>query len=781
MFVSNSFQLKTICLALVSCFACQWSQVSYAQQTTEEGNKQERTKEQQEKTREQRAKMMPEERAKAVEEMRRKFQQTKNIESAPASQSAGTTQKVVVQGKQNETEQRRISVAGKIIIGRDELDRMGDSTIGESMKRLPGVTMGGRPGRGGDVRMRGMGGGYTQILLNGERAPRGFSMESITPDQVERIEVMRGPVAEFSTQAIAGTINVVLREEFHPKDIDLKMAMGFEQDRTAPNISLMMPWQLANWNVALNGTLNRNGQHDRSSSHKDEILSDGTIRLSQDQRDESQRSSSSINFAPRFSTRLENGDSLNFQPFLQSSRSRGNTQSELTQTPVFLAPYAKSTSSSESNSNFLRINGNWQHRFEDGARLNMRLGGGLMRSESQSQRFQYNKEGVLLNTISDQNDTRDNSMTQGGKYTRPWGEDQTISFGWDLEGSNRNQVRTSLDNGSPQFIDSGDNLEASTRRMALFAQDEFDINAHWSAYAGVRWEGIRIQSEKGQYKVENTSSVINPIAHAVYRIPGWGKDQVRMSLTSSYRAPNLNDIIAVPTISPLNGPTRPDRTGNPDLKPESSRGIDFAFEHYLNSAGIMSANFFVRSIDNLIRRRTQEVMTTNGLRYVSSPLNIGKASVRGIELEAKFQTQEYFPNGPAFDVRSNYSRFWSNVDGIAGPNNRIDQQPTQTANFGIDYRSQALPLTLGGNINWTPAYQTQSSETQLNQTGMRRQLDLYALWKFNPNLKVRFSANNMQAFDSVNGSSILIQDVNYVQSSRARTYTVFNLRLEMKL
>jgi iron complex outermembrane receptor protein len=105
-------------------------------------------------------------------------------------------------GRASDMDERRNSVAGKQIYGREELDRNGDSNLGDVLKRLPGVTLGGRPGRGGDVRMRGMGSGYTQILLNGERPPAGFSMESLSPDQVERIEIMRGPVAEHSTRRL---------------------------------------------------------------------------------------------------------------------------------------------------------------------------------------------------------------------------------------------------------------------------------------------------------------------------------------------------------------------------------------------------------------------------------------------------------------------------------------------------------------------------------------------------------------------------------------------------
>ena len=62
--------------------------------------------------------------------------------------------------------------------------------------------------------MRGMGGGYTQILIDGQRMAPGFSLDSIAPEQIEKIEIMRAPVAEFGTRAIAGTINVVMRSDF---------------------------------------------------------------------------------------------------------------------------------------------------------------------------------------------------------------------------------------------------------------------------------------------------------------------------------------------------------------------------------------------------------------------------------------------------------------------------------------------------------------------------------------------------------------------------------------
>lgn len=631
--------------------------------------------------------------------------------------------------------------------------------------------------------MRGMGSGYTQILINGERAPRGFSMDSLSPDQVERIEVMRGPVAEYSTQAIAGTINIVLREEYRQKDVELKLSGSVEQGRAAPAISITYPGQIGALSYALSASVFRNRQHDQSATHIQEQGQDsqGQIKLWQDLYDETYRQSSGIQFAPRLNFRFESGDILMLQPFIMNSRSDSLTSASLLQMPDAAALYATANSAGHSVNSFARGFGSWQRKLSDNSKLNIKFGGGLGRMESSSLRRQFDARGKLLDTISDLNNTRDNSANIGGKYTAPLGEMHTLAAGAEIESGSRSQTRISLDNGQPQFVESGDNLNANTRRLELFVQDEFDMNTSWSAYAGLRWESIRTSSTSFAHAVDHSSTVWSPILHSVWRISGSSKNQLRMGLTSSYRAPALNDLIALPSISPVNGPTRADRTGNPFLKPEMSRGLDFAFEHYLNRAGIMSANLFVRSIDDLIRRRTEQVMTSTGMRWVSSPVNVGHAMTRGIELEAKFQLQEFFPDAPAMDVRSNYSHFWSRVDDIPGPNNRLDQQPNQTANFGLDYRPTGRSVRVGGSVNWTPAYATRSSATQINFAGLKRQLDAYALWKFNPALQLRLSANNLLANEALSASTVTAGGSTFAQYNLSRTYTSWSLKLEAKL
>ena len=711
---------------------------------------------------------------------------------APAPLKTGKAdQKVVpqvtVQGSRaNDTETRRLSTAAKMVFGREELDRNGDSNIGEILKRLPGVTMGGPPGRGGGgVRMRGLGNGYTQLLVNGERPPAGFSLESLSPDQVERIEVMRGPVAEHSTQAIAGTINIILREGYQQKDVQLKLADGIEQGRHAPNVSLTAPYKFGKLSVLLNGSIGAQHQHDDSETFNEDRLLDGTLKRQQDIESQTSRRSSNLHLAPRLSYKFDNGDTLNFQPFAMASRSSGDSRATLDQpytAPGYLQPeYALAQGSSESEFAFFRGFGNWLHRMDAGAKIDVKFGFGAGRNKNSSLSKQFDASGTPTKRFDNSDEGRQHGVSSGGKYTAPMGKGHLLAAGWDVEWQRRSQSSSALLNGQPQFAGSGDSLDADTRRVAMFVQDEWDVTAQFSTYLGLRWEGIRTTSSSYSNDVRNTSSVWSPVLHGVWRIPGHEKDQVRASLTQSYKAPQLNDLIAAPAYATVNQPTTPDRSGNPNLKPELAKGLDIAYEHYLGKSGILSASGFVREIDDLQRRALILRGTPTGPRWLSTPSNVGHARTSGIELEAKFQLAELMQDAPSVDFRANYSHYWSKVDGIPAPDNRLDGQASQTANIGLDYRMKGVPLTFGGSYNWTPYTATQVSVSERTTTGIKRQSDIYALWKLNPATQLRVSANNLAADDYLTGRVVTAGNMAYSAATAARTFTTWTLRLERKM
>ncbi len=168
-------------------------------------------------------------------------------------------------------------------------------------------------------------------------------------------------------------------------------------------------------------------------------------------------------------------------------------------------------------------------------------------------------------------------------------------------------------------------------------------------------------------------------------------------------------------------------------------------------------------------------------RWVARPRNVGDAVAQGVELEAKFRLDALAAAAPPVDVRGNLAFYRSRVSSVPGPDNRLDQQPRMTANVGADWRLRALPLTLGANLNWNPAYDTRLSETQTAFQGSKRVVDLNALWVFDPALQLRLSASNAAPLDYVTAGSVDTPTERETARGVARSYTNWQLRLEMKL
>lgn len=713
----------------------------------------------------------------------------------PPEKSANQLETVVVTGNNSEVEARRRSTASKIIIGREEIDKFGDSTVGEILKRLPGVTTQGAPGRGGPPRMRGLGGGYTQILIDGEPSPRGFSLDDLTPDQIERIEVMRAPTAETGARAIAGTINVVTRGGYSKRLNDVRLGLGLEHGSRLPMVSWTRNDTMGSFNYNFNLSANqweRGSDGLRQSVSVNEVTGES---ITTSEASQSHFLRKSLHATGRLQWRDERGNTLVLNPMWIVSSGGGEGASQLEQTGG-IAPYSHTQQSSEGSFSTGRLGGQWTYRLGAGGNINARFGFGQTHWNSQVHRQNFDvRPGVngLTETSADQ---RDRSLTSAVKFTRTLDNEHSLVLGSEFDMNRRVEAATTLQNGETPLSDFDGNLQARSTRAALFVQDEWALTPQWALHAGVRWEGILTRGSvaENQPEVSHRSSVTTPLVHAVWRPAPNSRDQVRMSLTRSYRSPDLQNLISRPTINSMfagRGPNEeihPDRAGNPGLHPELAGGLDVAIERYLSGGGMLSANVFVRRIDNLMRRVTalETVSWADVPRWVSRMQNIGSASTRGIELEAKFRLSELVEGAPKIDLRANASVFSSKVDGVPGPNNRLDQQPDGTLNLGGDYRLAPWPLTVGGGLNWTPAYVTQMNAQQESRIGRKRGFDAYALWTLSPALQLRVSANNLAPLGYQTGSTLqslnaLGQGMHTVTESLTPSYTHWQLRLEWRL
>ena len=714
---------------------------------------------------------------------------------APAASAVPLDRVEVKSVRPSDLEERRQSTAAKIIVGRDEIERYGDTTLSEVLKRLPGVTLQGRPGRGGNIRLRGLGSGYTQILLDGQRIPPGFSLDSLTPDQVERIEILRAPTAETGARAIAGTINIITREGFNKHINDLHLTAGLENGRLQPHVAWTRnepvgPF-IVNTSLSLFGVDHDSGSTTTTLDHS---LSDGNVSL--DQRDVGivREKRHGVHLSGRLQWRAESGlDSVTLLPLLLHGIGTTRRSGTLTQAVGAQPPaYDQSATDGDVSYTLLRLNGHWNHRFEAGGRLEGNLGLGQTRVLNASLRREYSA-GTLTRTLDDHGDTLDRNLLLGGKFVRSLVGDHSLVAGVEGEANRREEQRQT--NDPALLANFGDNVQASALRLAGYAQDEWNATPQWALHAGLRWEGITTRGasgENGSTDQVNRSGVWTPLLHAVWKPEPESRDQVRLSLTRSYRSPTLQSLIGRPSINNRNPapgsntPTQPDRAGNPALRPELATGIDIAVERYLAGSGLLSVNVFHRRISNYMRSQTmlEAVSWSPGQpRYVSRPQNIGAAMTQGVELEAKFRLSELVADAPKIDLRTNASVFRSRVKAVPGPDNRLDQQPGYTANFGADYRVPGWPLTIGGNLNWTPAYDTRVSEIQTAYQGRKLVIDAYGLWVFNPNWQLRLTASNLNPRDYLTAGSVddLGANLRETSTTTAPTYLNVQLRLEIKL
>ena len=698
---------------------------------------------------------------------------------APTRAPGSKLDRVEIMGKQGDNDLRRRAQIAKQVYGREELDKYGDNNVADVLKRLPGVTM-----QGNAPRMRGLGSGYTLILLNGDPAPPGFALDQLDPAQVERIEVTKGPTANQSAQAVAGAINIILKEAPKSSQRDLRLGLGYSVDRPTVSggytlgekwggLSLSFPISLFEWRNQNEATVLRNTPG-----------LDGLPARS-DQRDTQFNFGRGFNLGPRVNWKISDDETLTWQSFLQKGQWNNRT-SYLRQT-LQGQPSFDDDGAYQGGWQNVRSNLQWVNHFTGTDRIELKAGFSSSMGSFDGQTF---RQGSVQRSVLA--DNADLSATQAGNYSHLINDEHSLTVGWDLEWRQRDEKRAVTEKGVPQIAEfEGQPFGARIERQALYLQDEWEINKQWSTYLGVRGERIATRSQGNATTLANTSTVVTPMWHLNYKLDPAAKDIIRGSITRSYKAPDLGALLARPSLSSLfpdtsksNTELAPDRIGNPALLPELATGLDLAYEKYLSGGGMISVGVFYRQVNDLMRNVTslQTVGYATVPRWVSQPVNFSKAQTAGLELEVKGRAGELMPTlfDPklALNLRGALNYYQSRVDALPGPNNRLDGQQPWSGNFGADYRFSSVPVTMGGSLAFTPGYSTQQTLTQSLDQGRSRSVDMFAQWVFSRSKSARVSVNNL--FPAGNESLALAGANSSTYTSRMGR-TSINVGLEIKM
>jgi outer membrane receptor protein involved in Fe transport len=694
---------------------------------------------------------------------------------ASASSQTQPMQQVTISA--STVDQRSQSTTTAIVIKRDEILRQGDASLVEVLKRQPGISIDGAPGKPA-IRMRGLGAGYVAILLNGLPAPGGFSLETMDPELVERIEILRAPTAETSGQAVAGAINIVLRKPGKTGTPQTELKAGsFIADgrRLSPTLNAQHSGRLGPLAYSLTLAYSHKQEVYQGVATEESLARPLLRHLSWADRQINDR----LELTPRLDWQPTARDTLSSQSWVRWKRI-DNAKLEREDTAIGAStsfPIGASSYRARSPvQGYADVS--WTRKLDAGARLTTKLSG---YSKSIDADFQYrgmDAFDTLLETHHVDSGQIERGLNLNGSYRRPIFKTHALALGWELGRTQREEFRREhqVDAGGRPLLDSDEAFQATVRRSAFWIQDEWDLSEAWSAYLGLRREDLHTSGEGSAHAaVDVDAGVWSPIFQALFKPGGAANkgDQFRFALSRTYKAPDIVQLMPRRyTVDNNNSATNPDQQGNPNLRPELSLGLDLAWEHYFGSMSgkedMLSVSAFAKRIRDITLDR---VFEQNGV-WIVTPSNFGAASVRGLEFEAK-------SHRGALAGRMNVARNWSRLEAVAGPDNRIAGQPAWTGNLGLDYAASPL-VDLGGTYTVRSSFASRQSPLLADYGGPKRQLDLYAVWKRDARSRLRVSVSDL-LHPNYLGRSVYAGDPDLTTGYVHRTRTVWRLQWEQSL
>ncbi len=137
--------------------------------------------------------------------------------ASPVTPDPPLSEEVVVSANLTTTETDKVGTS-VTVVSRDEIEARHATSMIELLRSLPGLAavQNGGPGRAASAFLRGANSSHTLVLVDGTRVNSltsgAYDFADLVPEQVERIEIVRGPQSSlYGSEAIGGVINVVTR------------------------------------------------------------------------------------------------------------------------------------------------------------------------------------------------------------------------------------------------------------------------------------------------------------------------------------------------------------------------------------------------------------------------------------------------------------------------------------------------------------------------------------------------------------------------------------------
>ncbi|MEJ7925389.1 TonB-dependent receptor [Sphingobium sp. AN641] len=604
--------------------------------------------------------------------------------------------------------------------GTDYFQRFEPLTAGDALKRVPSVTFLSDVIESDGARLRGLPPGYTQILINGERVPgssadRSFFLDRIPAELISSVEIVRSSSARRTGDAVAGSLNIVLRDGYELDGGYVRVgALRYDDKELEPSIGLVYGGQVGPGRLLLGA--NVQGRHnpklkkslrfgDSPENNPDYATDDFDNR--EDQTDTRDGKDYSFNG----SYEIDAGDT-NFKLngfYVKTDRTETERSFEYDDPTATNGPVPAGNLVSD-NANVAKIDqenfsidGKLSHEWSAG-KTSLRVGYAKFIEDRRETEYEIGFdvdegdepefEGALtLNDITDSEFSvkLDHELPLGESITLVFGgfyqdkirrtgivegeQEGEGSFAWDQFMRNPTELAGDFD-----VIEMTADIRIKEKRRDAFALVEGDTGSlKWEA--GLRYEHTKVRIndftvDEALQNQRNSYDAFLPSASFKYSLTQ--SDRIIGSVARTLRRPQF-DYITPALFEEEVGDS--DLLGNPLLDPEKAWGFDLGYEHRMGTGGIVGVNVFYRDVKDLIELvNTGEEGSEGEGTFVFQPQNIGKGKVWGVEFD--LSTSLTFIGLPNTGVFGNVSWLDSEVTDFRGKR-RFNDQSKYVYNFGF--------------------------------------------------------------------------------------------------
>ncbi|WP_292077114.1 MULTISPECIES: TonB-dependent receptor plug domain-containing protein [Brevundimonas] len=590
-------------------------------------------------------------------------------------------------------------------------------TAGDALKRVPSVTFLSDVLESDGVRMRGLDSAYTQILINGERVPganldRSFFVDRIPAELIERVEVVRSSSANRSGDAVAGAINIVLRDALSLDAGYVRLgALHWEDSEYGQwggTYGAVWGGQVGPGRLLIGGNIQdrRNPKQKFSERYSEP---NGELTNTEAQTDTRDGTDYSANLS--YEMPVAGGNLELSGVFVRTDRVQDESSIEYDEGDV--------NDVAKVNANPLDIlTDNWavNSRYERemlGGETTFKLGYASIDDEQFEQEEELDVGDEVIEGERTRTNVKDEEIQAAIEHKIKLGGDMELEFGVQYSKKNRDSTvfsadaevedepvfRALLDSeyGDFEAVDGGINSIEETRIDPYIMLSGENGAAKWEA--GLRYETTDFSiTDETVDAADRTNDkdygILLPSASVRFKLSD--SDRITASVARTVRRPNF-DFLSPALLEGEYGDN--DFIGNPDLEPETAWGADLGFERRLGRRGVIGVNAFYRDITDLIEiTNTGEEAQDEPDAFRLTAENVGDGQVWGVEFD--LSTPLDFIGMEHTGVFVNYSWLDSSVDDFLGERRFNSQSdyvfnvgftqdiPTWGAAFGATYRKQ---------------------------------------------------------------------------------------------